>query len=135
MKSVLGLVLLMASVACGQDFPPVSTAPVCANYAPHEKHFPNVPECAAAKTQWPKVVSMQGILDSVQAKLPGNEGIKPCGPKNHDDWCVDASLPHIRNHLYITQDHCEKRERVKCTHDQQYFAPIGKPVFEETTEQ
>jgi hypothetical protein len=78
--------------------------------------------------------SVQIALDPVQAKYPGNEHAKPCGPSNHDGVCVDDSLPHVTNRLYIQKDHCEQREGVRCTRDQQYFAPINKPVFEETAQ-
>lgn len=118
MKALLGI-LLVASAASAQR--------PCAGGAPPK----NAPVCVPAETQWPEVVGMHLVLDSVQAKYPGNEHAKPCAPSNHDSVCVDDSLPHVTNHLYIRQDHCEQREGVRCTLDQQFFAPINKPVFEE----
>lgn len=89
-------------------------------------------------TVWPKIVSVQMILDPVQAKYPGNEKAKPCGPDNHDDACVDLTARHIVNHIYNVKEHCEMNEGVKCTDiyegNQQVWMPIGKPVFYDETE-
>jgi hypothetical protein len=70
-------------------------------------------------------------LDVVQAKL--NPNAKPCGPDNHDGACVDVTLRHIVNHLYIHKENCERYEGVACTRDQELWAPLGKPVFEDKT--
>ncbi len=49
-----------------------------------------------AQEKWPEIVSVQGRIDQVQAKQhPGNAWMKPCGPSNHDDWCVDMDMPHL----------------------------------------
>jgi hypothetical protein len=43
---------------------------------------------------WPEVKSIQGVLTPAQqAAFPENAWMKPCGPTNHDDWCVDTSAP------------------------------------------
>lgn len=60
---LLGLaVLTMAGVGWGQSFPPMSTAPGCAHYAPGEKHLPNVPACAPLKCgKWQHVEHWEGV--------------------------------------------------------------------------
>lgn len=104
------------------------------------------------ETDWPKVVSAHLVLDSVQAKLPGNEHVKQCGQTKPGETCWEPSLRHISNHLYGTnKERCEREEGVPCeelqacvvqagsTHSYADFercrqwVPIGKPVFEDKT--
>lgn len=72
------------------------------------------------------------VLDSTQAKLPGNEHLKPCQPGGTIS-CYDPALPHITNRLYNVKEHCETSEGVKCTGLYEYWVPIGKPVFYDET--
>lgn len=83
----------------------------------------------AAPTMWPTLGSAQLILDPVQAKDPGNEKIKQCGPNNHDGACFDPSMPHVMERIYIQKNHCEAHEGVKCFQMVEGWVPIGKPVF------
>lgn len=92
------------------------------------------------------IVSVQGIVDPVQNAENGNTA-KPCGPENHDDWCVDPAKRHVVNRLYgVSKDNCEKNEGVPCEELQPCVAgkfegyescrrwvPIGKPVFVDET--
>jgi hypothetical protein len=91
----------------------------------------------APKTDEIKIVSMQLILDSVQAERPGNEHIKPCGKDNHDAACVDPTLPHITNRTYSDKAACESAEGVSCESTNGIqpgsWVPIGKPVFYDET--
>lgn len=103
-------------------------------------------------TDWPKIVSAHIVLDSVQAKTPGNEHVKQCGQTGPNETCWDPSLRHIINHLYGTnKERCEHDEGVPCeelqpcvidadsTHSYadyercRQWVPIGKPVFEDKT--
>lgn len=90
------------------------------------------------KTEWPAIApgSIHLILDSVQAKEQDHP-IPVCTPESKTT-CYDPSLPHITNHLYNKKQNCEMWENAKCTdlynHDQQLWAPIGKPVFEDKSE-
>lgn len=100
-----------------------------------------------SKTAWPKVVSAHIVLDSVQAKIPGNEHVKQCGQTGPNETCWNPSLRHIINHLYGTnKERCERDEGVPCQelepcyvapseeHEMcRQWVPIGKPVFEDKT--
>lgn len=99
------------------------------------------------EADWPKVVSAHIVLDSVQAKTPGNEHVKQCGQTKPNETCFDPTLRHIINHLYGTnKERCERDEGVPCQelepcyvapseeHEMcRQWVPIGKPVFEDKT--
>jgi hypothetical protein len=79
--------------------------------------------------------TVQIVLDAVQAKYPGNEHVKQCGPKNHDSSCFDPSLPHLVYHVYIHQENCERDEHASCVvlfHESPNFdarwVPVNKSV-------
>lgn len=96
------------------------------------------PKIKPGITVWPKIASVQLMMDPVQAKYPGNEWAKPCGPMNHAVACVDLTMRHIVNHIYGDKENCETNEGVKCTDmyqaNQKVWMPIGKPVFYDETE-
>lgn len=74
--------------------------------------------------------TVQIVLDSVQAKYPGNEHVRQCGPDNHDGSCLDPSLHHITNRLYLHKENCERMEGVKCDSiNSGEFVPINRPVL------
>src|SRR6185437_6596756 len=75
----------------------------------------------------PTGATAQLVLDPVQARYPGNEHVKPCGPTNHDNACVDESLPHITNHLYGKRGTCELNEGCREVGDARY--PISQAAF------
>lgn len=88
-------------------------------------------------TEWPKVVSMQLVLDSVQAARQDHV-VKPCAPENHDGSCMDPKLRHITDRIYASsKETCEAREGVPCTSTNGIqpgmWVPIGKPVFVDET--
>lgn len=100
------------------------------------------------EADWPKVASAHIVLDSVQAKIPGNEHVKQCGQTGPNETCWDPSLRHIINHLYGTsKERCEHDEGVPCEEIKAcmmqdgtirgdeciQWVPIGKPVFEDKT--
>lgn len=124
----------------------------CAVPQTPDVHISTPPKRRKAKTDWPKVVSAHIVLDSVQAKTPGNEHVKQCGQTGPNETCWDPSLRHIVNHLYGTnKERCEHDEGVPCeelqpctvdvhsTHSYadyercRQWVPIGKPVFEDKT--
>lgn len=84
-------------------------------------------------SQHPVVVSLHIVMDSVQAKYPGNEWIRPCSPDNHADACFDSTLRHIISHTYQKKENCEKDEKVSCTQLSEYWLPIGKVIFVDET--
>lgn len=102
---------------------------------------------SATKADFPQIVSTQLVLDPVQAKYPGNELVKACGPNNHDVACFDPRARHITNRLYgQSKERCEHDEGVACeelpvcplTVEQSFdscrrWVPVGKPVFEDQT--
>lgn len=83
--------------------------------------------------------TVQIILDAVQAKYPGNENVKQCGPKNHDGFCFDPSLRHLTYHVYIHKENCARDEGVSCAEldapgvnaPDVRWVPIDKPVVTE----
>jgi len=92
------------------------------------------------KTAWPRVVKTWITLDPVQAKYPGNTQVKPCGkdgPVDGTNACVDLLTRHIISRLYSTKENCESGEGVACLivwDSQPRYAPIGKPIFEDKTD-
>jgi hypothetical protein len=82
----------------------------------------------------PTSVSVQMIIDSVQAKYPGNEWVKKCGPANHDGTCFDPNIPHLTFHVYSSRRRCENDEGVDCTELDSRWIPIGKPVAQLVTD-
>lgn len=125
--AILAITLLCAAVGMGQTNKQVKHAPPCSAKESAVASTDGKSYCVAK----PEIVSMQLVLDPVQAKYPGNQHVKECGPKNHDNACFDPKLPHIVNHLYKVQPNCEAEERVKCARLDGYFVPIGKPVLED----
>lgn len=84
----------------------------------------------------PTTAHVQIVLDSVQAKYPGNEWVKKCGPDNHDNTCYDPNKPHLVYHIYQGRRRCEHDEGVSCVNldtGEVYarWIPVGKPVVVE----
>lgn len=84
--------------------------------------------------------TVQIVMDAVQAKYPGNEHVKQCGPKNHDASCFDPTLPHLTYHVYLHKENCEREEKARCAEldgpgmdggFQVQWVPINKPVVTE----
>ncbi len=80
----------------------------------------------------PTSASVQIILDATQAKYPGNEWVKPCGPTNEATACYDKTKPHRTWHVYDHKNSCEQSEGVACDQLYKYWLPVDKPVVVET---
>lgn len=83
------------------------------------------------------VNEIQIVIDAVQAKYPGNEWVKKCGPNNHDRTCYDPSIPHLVYHVYRSKERCENEENTSCASlddcedsdgSLARWIPIDKPV-------
>lgn len=57
----------------------------------------------------------------------------PCSPANHDRTCYDTDRHRIVSHLYAFRTACETNEGVACMRLCDSWAPIGKPVFVDTS--
>lgn len=88
---------------------------------------------AAVPQQYPTSATAQLVLDPAQAKYPGNEHVRKCGPENHDGVCYDPTKQHLTYHIYIHRENCEQWEGVQCTDTVDMngpgkWIPINKPV-------
>jgi hypothetical protein len=89
---------------------------------------------AQEKVEFPQIVRAQIIMDPVQARYPGNEHVKQCGPQNHDNACFDPNLHHHNAHLYTNLNTCQKWEKVECTEVALgWWIPVGKVVIDEVS--
>lgn len=103
-----------------------------AHGAATENHLGPIQEWpqAPAATVWPTIVSAHIVLNSVQATQQGHP-VPVCTEKS-TTTCYDPSLRNITGRLYSEKSNCERMEGVDCTRNQERWAPIGLPIFEET---
>jgi hypothetical protein len=93
MKPLIAVLILNATLAAQtavKEAPTATADKVCITDAGFDTRIPQ-DECLKHKGwRWDVIhATMQLIFTPDQAAYPGNAWMKPCGPDNHDDACVE----------------------------------------------